>query len=160
MPVIKVFDDGSIIERDQGSFDEWCVYLTRPQMRRHAPKDNDYFQQLKELAKSHTASKLYKDYTLLYELTHATIIPSTLDYISEIAKKYGEDKTEIDILFTILYLGMVAEENKKNTRLGKRIKRLGMHQILIEDIDAHVAANYSRGMQWQQINEECKKRGF
>jgi hypothetical protein len=55
---------------------------------------------------------------------------------------------------------MVAEENKTNTKLGKKIKRLGVHQILIENMKPEIAANFSKGMKWQEISNECKIRGF
>ena len=45
-------------------------------------------------------------------------------------------------------MGMITEENKRNTRLGKRIKRLGMHQVLIEEIQPAIAVNFSRVMGW------------
>lgn len=160
MAVIKNFQDGSIIERDKGSFDNWCVYLTRPDIQRYAPKDIQYFQRLKDLSKLHTAERIYDDYVRIYEMTNKDISSSILTAITEIASEYGDNSIEIDILYTILYLGMVAEENKANTKLGKRIKRLGMHQILIEDIEARIAANFSRGMGWRDIDAECNKRGF
>ena len=55
---------------------------------------------------------------------------------------------------------MVAEENKQFTKLGKRIKRLGIHQILQENLDVAKAAQYSRGMKWREIHDECIERGF
>jgi hypothetical protein len=57
-------------------------------------------------------------------------------------------------------MGMIAEENKENTILGKRIKRLGMYQTLIEGLPAEMSANFSRGMKWKQLDKECTKRGF
>jgi len=44
--------------------------------------------------------------------------------------------------------------------LGKRIKRLGMYQTLVDNMEPATAANFSRGMRWQEIDEQCKKRGF
>lgn len=41
--VIKSFADGSFLEYDKGSFDEWCVYLTKPYRERRAPRDVEYF---------------------------------------------------------------------------------------------------------------------
>ena len=55
---------------------------------------------------------------------------------------------------------MVAEENYHGTKLGKRLKRLGIHQILIEGMEVHVAAHWSRGKPWREIAEECERRGF
>ena len=57
-------------------------------------------------------------------------------------------------------MGMLAEENKAFTRLGKRIKRLGMHKLLIENETVADAANFMRGMGWRQIDAMCKERGF
>lgn len=55
---------------------------------------------------------------------------------------------------------MVAEENKLGTKLGKRIKRLGIHQVLYDRYSPAAAASFSRGLPWTRINNECKLRGF
>lgn len=55
---------------------------------------------------------------------------------------------------------MIAEENKAGTVLGKRIKRLGVHQVLLENISPRIAANFSRGMRAKEIIGECIKRKF
>jgi hypothetical protein len=57
-------------------------------------------------------------------------------------------------------MGMIAEERKAGTRLGKRIKRLGVHKFLIEKKTVTEAANFMRGMGWRQIDAMCKERGF
>jgi hypothetical protein len=85
--------------------------------------------------------------------------------VVNIAAKYQQapnDSLETEIIFTILFAAMVAEENKANTRLGAKIKRLGVHQVLMDTppISSRIAANYSRGMKWQEINKECSDRGF
>ena len=60
----------------------------------------------------------------------------------------------------VIYAAMVAEENKQFTRLGKRIKRLGVHQLLKEGLSPKEAANWSRGKAWRDLAAECEKRGF
>lgn len=55
---------------------------------------------------------------------------------------------------------MVAEENKLGTKLGKRIKRLGIHQVLYDRYSPAAAASFSRGLSWTRIDNECKLRGF
>jgi hypothetical protein len=55
---------------------------------------------------------------------------------------------------------MLAEEKKAGTRLGKRIKRLGVHKLLIEKRTVDEAANFMRGMNWRTIDTMCKERGF
>jgi hypothetical protein len=50
------------------------------------------------------------------------------------SRKYASEQSEVEIWLTIIYAGMVAEENKENAVLKKRIKHLGMHQLLIKNI--------------------------
>lgn len=64
------------------------------------------------------------------------------------------------MLLSILYAGMIAEENKSRARLKKRVKRLGLHQLLIEDFTAEAAATFSKGKTWQEIDLACTERGF
>ena len=66
----------------------------------------------------------------------------------------------MDIWFTVIYAGMVAEENKAFAMLKKRIKRLGMHQVLVEGFDADYAAHFSRGKKWPELDSLMKQRGF
>jgi len=55
---------------------------------------------------------------------------------------------------------MVAENVKKNTRLGKRIKRLGVHDLLLESGEVAHAAHFMRGLGWREIDVLCRARGF
>jgi hypothetical protein len=160
MEAIKTFSDGSVLEYDRGKFDEWCVYLTGPDVPRHPPRDMDYFAQLKEFSRLYGLEKVYRDYERVYKLTRREVELSALEEISRIAATYGGDATTVDILLTVLYLAMIAEERKEHTRLGKRIKRLGIHRLLLEDADVHTAANFMRGMGWREIDRLCQERGF
>ncbi|NMA85466.1 MAG: hypothetical protein GX962_16565 [Epulopiscium sp.] len=158
--IVRKFKDGSVLEYGKGKFDDWCVYLTRPGILRHAPLDKDYFSRLRELGEIHNSKSIYDDFVDFYKDTNKKIDSNILDKIETLSQKYDNDALEVAVLFTILYMGMVAEENKKHTKLGKRIKRLGMHQVLIEGMEPTVAANYSRGMRWREIDGECNNRGF
>lgn len=157
---IKEFYDGSYLEYDRGSFDEWCVYLTRPNQNRKPPLDIDYFQQLKDYAARYGVDTIYNDYVKVYDLTGKEFEPIVLRKISNIASSYGDDALELDIIFTILYMAMIAEEKKAYTRLGKRIKRLGIHKLLIENYSVKSSANFMRGMGWRDIDALCKERKF
>ena len=97
---------------------------------------------------------------LIYELTGKQVDANSLRRISEIASGYSQDALQIDIIFSILYMAMIAEEQKKNTRLGKRIKRLGIYALLIENKTISEAANFMRGMGWREIDYLCRQRGF
>jgi len=157
---IKLFTDKSILEYDLGTFDNWCVYLTRPNLMRHAPRDIQYFSRFQQLAQQYTNQKIYNDFVEVYNRTTSLLDTQVINFITEITADYGNDSIEMDILFTIVYAGMVAEENKANTILKKRIKRLGMHQTLIEKMTADNAANFSRGKKWRELDAICKQKGF
>ena len=178
--IIQKFRDGSTLEFDQGQFDEWCIYLETSKKERHhnwctkfmnryAPKDEKYFESILKYAKVHSNKKVYSDFKKIYDNTHSTIEKNVLESILKISKDYGEDSTEIEILFCILYAGMVAEQNKKNAVLGKRIKRLGIHQLLLDNppLTSKESANFSRGKKAFRsehnvlsLDKECKNRGF
>lgn len=158
--LIKRFENGAFLEYDRGSFDDWCVYLTQPAKNRRPPRDTDYFSALKNYAAKYGVQRIYNDYVLVYELTGKQVEANSLRRISEISSGYGQDALQIDIIFSILYMSMIAEEQKKNTRLGKRIKRLGIYVLLIENKTVSESANFMRGMRWREIDNLCRQRGF
>lgn len=55
---------------------------------------------------------------------------------------------------------MVSEENYPGTRLGRRIKRLGIYELLFSERNVQDSANFMRGMSWKDIDFLCKERGF
>lgn len=155
--IIKAFQDGSHLEYDTGRFDDWCIYQTPP---RTAPRDIEYFSRLQELSQIYGNERIYADFIKVYDRTKATLDPEILQNITEFASQYTHHRLEMDKLFTIVYAGMVAEENKANTILKKRIKRLGIYQVLIEGLSPQEAANFSRGKKASIIDKECRQRGF
>lgn len=158
--IIKQFRDGSVLEYDKGNFDDWCVYLTRPNVPRYAPRDFQYFERLSEYASAYGPNKVYEDFVAIYQITTKSLEVSVLERIEEIASSYGNNYIDVAIDFTIIYMGMIAEENKKFTKLGKRVKRLGVYQVLQEGMPSNQAANFSRGMTWREIDAKCRERGF
>ena len=158
--IIKTFSDGSFLEYDRGGFDNWCVYLTNAVGNRRPPRDTDYFTQLKDLAGRFGTDKVYGDYVKVYDLTGKQVNRDSLESITLLSKEYGASSIQVDTIFSILYMAMIAEERKAGTRLGKRIKRLGIHKLLIEDRPVHEAANFMRGMGWRDIARLCEERGF
>ena len=160
-PLIKVFSDASYIEYDRGSFDDWCVYYIAPSGIRKPPRDTEYFQTLKELSEKYGVSRIYHDFTKVYTWTDNQLSKRSLDLITELSTEYeNEDILTIDKTFSIIYCGMVAEERKRNTKLGKRIKRLGIHVLLLENESVAYAAHFMRGKNWRDIDFDCRQRGF
>lgn len=158
--LVRRFFDGSFLEYDRGGFDDWCVYLTDASGHREPPRDEAYFAQLKLLAQQFGTDKVYGDYVKVYHWTGTQINERVLDDIQLLSKTYGKNALRVEKLFSILYMAMISEENKANTRLGKRIKRLGIHKLLVENWSVHKAANFMRGMPWRTIARLCEERGF
>ena len=55
---------------------------------------------------------------------------------------------------------MIAEKNKEGTVLKERIKRLGMHQLLMLNYSPEVAANFSKGKKAKDLDIICRGYGF
>ncbi len=161
MTIVKTFNNGSFLEYDRGKFDDWCVYFTNAGGSKKPPRDFDYFQQLQNLATIYGNNKVYEDFSNIYKMTTKSIENAVLKKITDIASSYtDEHKLKVDILYTTLYMAMVAEDNKANTMLGKRIKMLGVYYLLFESKDVNHATNFKRGMNWREIDKLCGKRGF
>lgn len=157
---INQFSHGGYIEFDKGSFDDWCVFVTRANGERFAPTDVQYFSRLKVLAEMHKVRMIYDDFVVIYNRTTPEVDKHVLELISALSRHYGKDSLEMEIWFNVLYAGMIAEENKVNAVLKKRIKRLGMHQVLIEDMPPETAAAFSKGKKWTELNRLMKQKGF
>jgi hypothetical protein len=157
---LNTFRNGGYIEFDTGVFDDWCVYVTKPNGNRFAPTDVQYLSRLKKLAKKYTPGKIYDDFVQIFDRTSPKINPEVFQFITNVSKFYQEDALEIEIWFNVIYAGMIAEENKQNAILKKRIKRLGVHHALIDDLTPEVAANFSKGIKWLHLNRLMKAKGF
>ena len=156
----RKFNDGRRIGFLSGKFDNWQVNVIDSRGVKYAPLDIDYFNELILLSDLIGVEETYKIFTDLYEKTDKNVDSAVLQFISDVASELISLKFDAEMLLTTLYYTMVAEENRKNTKLGKRIKRLGVHQILKEGLSIRRAANYSRGMQWREIDSLCRERGF
>ena len=157
---IMDFADGAYLEYDQGSFDSWCVYIVTARGNRNAPSDTDYFGVLQEMSALYGAEKVYRDFVSLYERTGKAVDQKTIDCIRQLAAGYEAGRLNMEKALGMLYMAMIAEENKAYTKLGKRIKRLGVYKLLIEGADMETAANFMKGMNWRQIDALCRQRGF
>jgi len=98
------------------------------------------------------------DKTVKIKLSVSAI--KTIDKTVKLVNKHFDGSISTHKYFLFVYYAMVAEEKKTNSKLGKRIKLLGIYQILNENFSSQTAANFSRGLKWTVIDEECKRRGF
>ncbi len=157
---INSFNDGSYIEFDSGRIDDWCVFVIEASGKRFAPVDSFYFSRLKILGEKHGHRKIYNDFVVLFDRTTKNINPKIFSLIKVLSESYNEDAREIELWYNVLYAGMIAEENKQHAVLKKRIKRLGMHQVLIDNLEPGFAAGFSRGKKWRDLDKLMKAKGF
>lgn len=161
LKIIKRFVDDISIAQGKGKFDNYCVYIVKQHETKIAPKDIDLFSFLIKESRIYGKNKLYKDFVKIYNFTNVEVKESDLIEISELSKTYNlSNINDIDRIFTILYLAMIAENNKANTKLGKKIKRLGVYQSLILDYPPEKAANFSCGKDWKSLYALCEQYGF
>lgn len=156
--LIATLLDGTQLLFDQGRFDKWCIYHLSSNQR-YAVKDIDVFQILEKYNASPLRFKLYQDFVYIFDNVEGDVCYFLVEQIKRLAKAYP-NAAEIEFVLMFLYAGMVAEENKKFAKLKKYIKRLGVHQVLVEKQAANIAANYSRGKKWFELQQECEARGF
>lgn len=157
--IIKEFNDNSHLEYDRGQFDNWCVYMVDANGHRNPPLDRDYFNELKALADTYGANRVYDDFVRIYDSTTRDINDAVLTNISNIAATYG-NPLAVDKLFTTFYMAMTAEENYPHTRLGRKIKRLAAYEILFGGRDVADAVVFMKRMGWRDIAALCEERGF
>ncbi len=161
MPTLLTrFSNGGKIEFDSGCFDNWCVFVTKTNGERFAPTDNKYFSRLQLLGERYGPRKIYDDFVVIYNRTTKVVESHVFELISVLSKSYSDDALEIEIWFSVLYAGMIAEENKEHAILKKRIKRLGMHQVLIQGDSPETAATFSKGKKWRELDKIMQVLGF
>ena len=157
---LNSFSNGGFIEFDSGCFDGWCVFVTNPNQKRIAPTDVEYFTQIKEIGEKFGPKKVYDDFVVIYNRTTKNVDLKVFELILALSKFYEETSTEFEMCFNILYAGMIAEENKENAILKKRIKRLGVHQVLMDGLSPEKAAVFSKGKKWKELDEIMRLKGF
>ena len=114
-----------------------------------------------ELAGKYGVNKVYEDFVLIYDNTSTMVEEDTLNLIDNLLSSYTkEDSLTVEKLFLTLYMTMISEENYPNTRLGRRIKRLGIYEMFFGKKEVDYAANFMRGMDWKEISNLCSSRGF
>lgn len=156
-----LLDNGQKIYFDYGTFDEWCVYVEDDGCR-YTPKDVEYFKDLYALGQAYTFDKVYNSFCRVYDGVRRcgwNIInrANCIGICTEVASQYSE---HTQYLWVILFMTMLAEEMKAHTILGKRIKRLAIHKILLEQQPIEATAYGMVGRRWYKLDAEMQERGF
>jgi len=147
-----------------GTKDAWYVWYESPHLTR-ITKDFEMLTLLKKLDDMYN-QHIYDDVKQIFDAIPAKGSGDTLPEedvhasIIQMATNYGKNEKLVVVLLAYVYWAMIAEENKENTRLGKRVKMLGIHNVLKDGMSPKDAAKCTFGKSNGYIVNECKKRGF
>lgn len=159
--LIKNLQNNRSVVFDRGNFDTWCVYVVEANGDRYAHLDATYFTYFKDISTLYPEGKVYEDFLSIYNLTTANLDANVITLIDDIVGTYNEEhRIDVEKWFTVIYGGMIAESKKANTRLGRRIKRLGVFQVLIQGMLPTNAANFSKGRGWRELDAIMTNNGF
>ena len=115
--LIKEIRDGRIVEFDRGVFDDWCVYLSRPNENKFAPKDIQYFTELKNLGEKYGNEKVYNDFVKFYQKTTNTINKNVNELITELSiRNYVIGRRPVKVM-TWSNLSLVRYEYIENDKI-------------------------------------------
>ena len=156
----------------RGQFDNWCVYIVEKDefdiWHAYAPIDRYYFERLYFLGmlsdRGLTLQKVYGHVLHMFEFMHSNPKIVSHEVINEIDRMcytyYGDLHDMAFEVFMCVYFGMVAEENKEGTKLGRLIKMHGIHNLLCNQLSVDIAADCTRGHSWRDILAECDALGL
>lgn len=152
-----------------GSFDDFCAW-TRLDYNGNTyyakPPDTYYFELASQLGQAYSNSIIYSLIRQLYDAipirpSDNSLIPAVTPDLIQLIHTLANSLPDIsanrgwclNMLFHLCY-GMIAEENKKNTYLGKSIKLTGVYGLLFDGKSIDQAANENRGRTVSQIIQQ------
>lgn len=145
---LYTFRDGERIYFSKGRFDEWCVYRAVPNEAPEPPRDVDYFTALQAFGTNYGPEQIYANFLSIYDLTDKTPKWKVFALIAEQGKKLRQEHyLDYCKLMVTLYYAMIAEENREppdRFPLKKRVKKIGVYQVLIAGSTPSAAANFSK----------------
>ncbi len=145
-----------------GKFDDWAAYTGRlctdGRIWCALPLDKYYFEIAELLARYHGTDRVYLDVLHIFEQAGRAVDRGLVDCIFRMSLAYGTNQPWAFNMFLHLYYGMIAEENKQGTLLGRSIKMNGIHSLLKGGRDVQTAADECRSKPWTEIHDECLAR--
>lgn len=158
--IINRFRNGGTIEFDADPEGHISVLITRADGCRYACNLLQCLMHLKKLGKIHGCRVIYDDFVVIYNRTGNTVNPDVLKIIGLLSNHYKADAIEAEVWFNLLYASMVADESTGSDSSKKRLMRLSMHHVLLDDVSAEVAVNFSKGIPWPSLDRLMKAKGF
>ena len=143
------YADGAEIGFTRGRFDDWCVYFHDGEHDKYM-LDKEYFKTMQVISEKYPT--VWDDFCVVYNLTEKAPDERIFNVINLLSKKYGEYQEQFEKERGVIYMGMIAEENKENAILGKKVKYIGMYQTLKLGWDVEKSANFSKGVKYTSLS--------
>lgn len=160
--LIIPFQDSTFLAYTRGQFDNWRVtFMTKEGKAMESPRDTYFFDYYLSLATPQVSTK--KIFNALKHLSRhiRKDSPTEFEYLREevvsVANQLlipSEHHLRFEKATMSLLAAMLSEEKKKFTKLGKKLKILGLYQVLVQGMAPEKAANWSRGKAWKDILKE------
>lgn len=163
--LITAFDDSTYLCFTRGAFDDWRVtFLNSEGKQVYSPKDTAFFDYFLSLIKyGNTGQEIFN---IIKRMSKRISKNMEIDFdhlrkdIHKCAEELHipeEEELKFEKAMMSVLAAMLSEEKKAFTKLGKKLKLLGLHQVLIGKMEPKIAANWSRGKSWQEILKEYRK---
>ena len=162
-----VTDNGFHFWFDYGNFDEWCVHCKRPTGKMWFAYDSEYLTWIRRMGKRYGEDRVYNDFVKIYDVANYDFnMKQAYKVIHEVDSNYPyKNNTSGEEWWTYFWMTMVAEERKENAIVGKRIKRLAVHNLLFDKWKLSYVLTYmdtrrNPNMSWRKLDKYCYERGF
>ena len=161
MKVVKDLANNRKVIFDKGKFDDWCVYILENNGQKKMPKEETCLTDLMYIDRFYPSGKVYEDFLDIYDMASKKIDPSVLMTIDNLCTTYNEEHQLImQQWLAVLYAYMIAEENKSRSILKKRTLRLALYQMFKLGMQPFKASEFSKGKDWQVLNDLMFSYGF
>lgn len=151
-------DNGFHLEFGKGNFDDYCVYVMKKNVNYRWLRDEEYFHWIKKLSKKYGVERVYNDFKFVYDNVWIGVSSEIANNVVRLVDKNYKEHTQQ--WWSIFFMTMLAEEFKENAILGKRIKHLGVYNVLIDEWGVKRVVTYMRGKSWEELDELMYERGI
>lgn len=142
----------------EGKFDEWCVYCRKPNGGFWFALDKQYLYWIKKMSLRYGKEKVYNDFLRIFEVARFDFdFEEGYSVIKEVSLNYP---VCTEHWWTIFYMTMIAECHKEGTILNKRIKHLGVYNVIFDGYGSGYTANYMKKLHWWELDELMRVRGI
>ena len=144
----------------RGRFDDYCVFCSKPNNKYWFALDKEYLGWIKRLGRRYGVDNVYEDFLQVYDLVDSDYegkFRIVEDLIWDLDKHYNGNTER---WWAVFYMTMVAECCRENTILNKRIKHLGVYNVLFDDMGAGYTSQYMKKMQWWELDDLMIERGI